>query len=131
MSTMGAKIQSMPDTAASLAAIFAASSNSAGFQVQASASGMGKIVLCPWITSNPTISGIPSRLSSTAVFCRRLTSKRSGRLRIEPTCPARTRSCTSGVRTDCTICPTFSSRVIWSRSAVTFSSISGDQVWKQ
>ncbi len=56
---------------ASAAATVWPASASSGSQLAATASGTGRIVLSPWITSKPNSSGMPRRVSSTAIRCRR------------------------------------------------------------
>ena len=67
MSTIGENVQRMPVDEASRAATRAARSTSDGSQVDASASGTGKIVRKPWMTSSPNTIGIPRRDFSTAM----------------------------------------------------------------
>jgi hypothetical protein len=54
---MGAKVQCWPSAEASSAAMRSACSMAARFQEAACASGIGKIVLYPWMTSNPKSRG--------------------------------------------------------------------------
>ena len=65
-STMGAKVQCRPAAVASSAATCAAASTAAGSQLEASASGTGKVVRKPWMTSNANNSGMCRRECSTA-----------------------------------------------------------------
>ena len=71
MSTIGANVQWRPTAAASRAATRAAFSTAPRSHDAASARGTGKMVLNPWITSYPKISGMPRRDSSTATCCAR------------------------------------------------------------
>src|SRR4051812_17687000 len=69
ISTMGEYTQQSPSALASIAAMRALRSISAVSQEQESPSGMGKMVLCPCITSSPKMSGMCNRLSFTARVC--------------------------------------------------------------
>ena len=63
---MGENVQRTPAAVLSRAATRAACSTSAGSHVEASASGTGKMVRKPWITSSPKTIGILRRDFSTA-----------------------------------------------------------------
>ncbi len=89
MSTIGAKVQSVPEAAASTAAMCALRSTSFKSQLAASASGMGKVVRQPWMMSLPMISGMPCFDSSTATRCRSLMYSAPNAPRSEPTRPSR------------------------------------------
>ncbi|VXD00821.1 conserved hypothetical protein [Sphingomonas sp. 8AM] len=69
MSTIGAKVQSIPDADASTAAARAVRRASSGSKLAASASGTGKTVRSPWMTSAANSSGIFSRERRTASVC--------------------------------------------------------------
>jgi hypothetical protein len=73
-STIGANVQCTPCAAASAAATRAAPATAAESNVAAWASGTGKTVRQPWMTSNEKRSGILSRDCSTATRCRRRVS---------------------------------------------------------
>ena len=66
---MGAKVQSIPDAAASTAAARAVRRARSGSKLAASASGTGKTVRRPWITSAANSSGIFNRDRRTASVC--------------------------------------------------------------
>ena len=85
---MGAKFHPIPCALDSFAAIRAVRSNKSSSNAPASAMAMGYTVRSPWITSKPMISGIPRRLSSTAIFCSSLAFTGSSPI-IAPTSPAR------------------------------------------
>ncbi len=68
-SSIGAKVSPSPSCAASLAASRAVSSQASGSNKAASARGIGNRVRCPWMTSSPIRSGMPSREFSTARRC--------------------------------------------------------------
>ena len=101
MSIIGANVHATPSTVASPAAMAAASSASSSSQVAARPSGIGKTVRCPWMTSRPNSSGMPSRDSSTAIrwalsmlpartpSSRTLPAVAPEAYRLEPTPPAR------------------------------------------
>ena len=59
----------MPAAVVSAAAARAVASQSAGSKAPASARGMGKTVRKPWMTSRAKKSGMPRRVSSTAIRC--------------------------------------------------------------
>ena len=92
MSSIGENVHLIPAADASTAAIRAPCSAMAGLNVAAWPSGIGKIVLNPWITSRLTMTGMPRRLLSTAAFCTALISSASTQLSMEPTLPAATSS---------------------------------------
>jgi hypothetical protein len=69
MSTIGANVQWSPCAVASTAAMRAERAAAAVSQLAASASGTGKIVRKPWITSCPKTSGILRGDCSTATRC--------------------------------------------------------------
>ena len=66
---MGENVQFTPPDRASAAETRASASATAGSKLAACASGVGKIVNCPWMTSSPISSGMPCALSSTAARC--------------------------------------------------------------
>jgi hypothetical protein len=68
MSTIGAKVQFKPPADASMAATRSEFSIAFVSHEEASARGIGNIVLYPWITSYPNMRGILRRVSSTAIF---------------------------------------------------------------
>ena len=68
-STMGANVQLTPPDAASAADVRPSDSDTEGSKLHACASGMGKIVRWPWMTSRPISSGMPCADSSTATRC--------------------------------------------------------------
>ena len=121
-STMGEKVQVTPPERASAAARAARSRTRAGSKLADCASGTGAIVRCPWITSSPTRTGMPSRVSSTATRCSSLTAAAERGQKTEPmpsrmSCAASSRA---GRNTICS-CPSFSARVISASSRVTLS----------
>ena len=69
MSTIGAKVQSIPAAVASSAAARAVRRARSGSKLAASPKGTGKMVRKPWITSAAKISGTFSRDSRTAAVC--------------------------------------------------------------
>ncbi len=69
MSTIGLNTQFIPSLPASVADTLASSSISSIFQEVDNASGIGKVVSYPCITSSPNRRGICKRLFSTAIFC--------------------------------------------------------------
>ena len=71
MSSMGAKASITPARVASLAEISVARRTRSGSKEQDQPSGIGKMVWKPWMTSWQKISGMPRRLFSTAMRCRR------------------------------------------------------------
>ncbi len=71
MSTIGAKVQSMPAPAASNAATRAVCSARPGSKLATSPTGMGKMVRWPWITSAANISGILRRDRAITARCMR------------------------------------------------------------
>ena len=120
MSTIGAKVHRIPSADASRAACRAASSISSGFQDAACPSGIGKIVLYPWITSLPNSSGIPRRVSFVRDPLRLRPVGRTPAFRNEPHRPARISALIwsemgVAMAVDCDIWPIFSSRVILER----------------
>jgi hypothetical protein len=68
MSTIGLNVHLMPSAVASDADTDSSLVTRAGSQVLASASGTGKIVLYPWMTSSEKISGMCSRDWSAAFW---------------------------------------------------------------
>ena len=75
---------------ASRAETRASDSAAAGSHEAATARLIGKIVRKPWITSAPINSGMPSRLSSTAIRCNRSVSSKDLMLNTLPQRPSRT-----------------------------------------
>ena len=69
MSTIGKKVQSMPAAAASNAAMRAVRIARSGSKLAASATGTGKIVRWPWMTSAAKISGTLRRESRITAAC--------------------------------------------------------------
>ena len=88
-----------PSRAASMAATRAVRSQRTGSKAAASASGIGKIVRCPWTTSKPSSSGTPSRDSSTAIRWIARAGSAPQRLSMLPIRPARMPSVTSPAST--------------------------------
>src|SRR6476659_1160049 len=120
MSTMGANVQWRPFAAPSAAATRAARSTAAGSQLAASASGVGKIVRNPWITSCANSSGIFARDCSMATRCRFRVTSAPEVPRNDPMRPAlmsavlASGSCgpvTAALSTFCVSWPSFSSSV--------------------
>ena len=96
MSTIGAKVQVTPCAAASMAAMRAVRRAPSGFQLLASASGTGKVVRKPWMTSKPNSSGMRARDCSTAIRCKRFTVSLPTTLRNDPSSPLRSASMPAG-----------------------------------
>src|SRR6266550_1562943 len=116
MSTMGANVQFTPAAAASRAAARAVLSAAAGSHVAASASGIGKIVRYPWITSRPRSNGMWRRDSVTAMRWASRVAWAPARFRNPPIKPLRTCSSCAGLgwlSTEGRLSwPSFSSRVM-------------------
>mmetsp|Transcript_35901 Transcript_35901/g.101056 ORF Transcript_35901/g.101056 Transcript_35901/m.101056 type:complete len:272 (+) Transcript_35901:1621-2436(+) len=89
-STIGAKVQWMPRAVASSAVARAVRRASSGSKLAASPRGMGKTVRSPWMTSAAKISGMPRRLSSTAMRCSSTPRSTPMPLKRHPQRPSRT-----------------------------------------
>ena len=90
ISTMGAKFQARPTAVASSAAARAVRFARFASKAAASASGTGKMVRNPWITSAANSSGMPRRDSSTATVCMRRCQSAESPLNTAPSRPSRT-----------------------------------------
>lgn len=86
---MGEKVQRTPSDRASFADTSASRRATSGSKLDAWASGIGKAVQKPWMTSRPKSSGMPSRDSSTAMRWRELLLRAPWMLSTEPSSPAR------------------------------------------
>src|ERR1039458_4237800 len=126
MSIIGENVHWIPTAKASRAATRAAWRTSSGSQLADCPSGIGKMVVYPWITSSPKISGIPSRLSlasrCASALCAGVPPPNS-----EPHRPWRISFFVWSARprnASCDICPSFSSSVILASNASIFRSVS-------
>ena len=99
-STMGEKVQFNPSAEASLAAIIAERRISAVSQLQLIASGIGKVVLYPCITSEPKNNGIFNRDSFITMSCALRIFSCPITPNMPPTLPSRNFFSTSVLTTD-------------------------------
>ena len=118
MLTIGLKVHLIPSAVASPAEIDSSLLTAAGSQLLASASGTGKIVLYPWMTSRAKITGMCSRDCS-AARCTLLMLFTPTRSSTEPTWPLRTSLSSvfpgapfAPVGPDISSCPNFSASVM-------------------
>ena len=115
MHSTGENVQCRPVADTSTAVARAIRSTRSASQEHAIASWVGKIVApgqneCPWMASSAVSSGMPSRVRAARSMARTMAS--GDACRIDPASLVDTMSSRSPWALSCSICPTFSGRVM-------------------